>query len=446
MGDWTTMAETTLTDLGVVVSVPPGWQVGRLGADGPVALTPETWEQSWGVRPSLSFVGAHTGSPVTPHRAGSDALALVLADQDTHVVGYDVWPGGRRLTWLTWAGPHQLVQQQWVVSRADRVVTATATTGVEGWATEGPLLRAVAEGAEVAGEPVPERPYSARWRRPSGGRGGPQEPRRDTDLVGLGINLEDLSGVAHQQRFRPGGVTVDRDGLVAWLTGDAVGGGELTDVGLVERSGRPTPAGVRVRTVVGEADRVVQVDAAVGVMPLSFSLYRRGGDAVVVCTDGISQWLGDDPHGRALGDVPQRVHVIDLPTVATPGVLCSWLGIGPAWSLAVQPDEVDRDLVVARVQDPGVRAPAGAGAALEQVWARLGALWTLRAQDRTGRALGMAAASAGDRGPYELVDVAGQPQAVRLVATPGPQVLDVLLSAVVGELPEPGARAGEVAS
>jgi hypothetical protein len=426
--------DVTLSDLDLTLPVPGGWEVGTVeaGEGSVVVLAPEPWGPERGFRPNLTVTAVESAPPLTPHRAGTEALALVLTDADTHVAGYDVWPSGRRLTRLSWVGGEQLVLVSWVLARAARVVTMTATVDVERWSTTRPLLEAVVREVRWADEPAAELPYERRWRRARLGP-GPTEPRRDPDLVELGENLEDLSRVLGEQRFRPGGVTLDRETAVSLLTGndgDLPLSSELTDVGLVTGEG-PTEAGRRLRTIVREADRVLQVEATVGLLPLSFTLYRRGGDSVVVCTDGVSQWLGTDPHGRVLQQVPTRVHLMDLSTVGALGTLASWLGAGPAWSLAVD-DRVPRELLTGRVQDPRTRAPGGASPQLRQVWSRIGALWTLRAHDvATGASVGTAVVDAADRGIYQLGGAGAEDGTLALHALPGAALLDELVRLVV---------------
>src|SRR5690606_29915102 len=213
--------DVTLSDLDLTLPVPGGWEVGTVeaGEGSVVVLAPEPWGPERGFRPNLTVTAVESAPPLTPHRAGTEALALVLTDADTHVAGYDVWPSGRRLTRLSWVGGEQLVLVSWVLARAARVVTMTATVDVERWSSTRPLLEAVVREVRWVDEPAAELPYERRWRRARLGP-GPAEPRRDHDLVELGENLEDLSGVLGEQRFRPGGVTLDREPAVSLLTGN----------------------------------------------------------------------------------------------------------------------------------------------------------------------------------------------------------------------------------
>lgn len=397
---------TTLPDLGVTLTPPLGWAVGtvRTPLGEPVVLVPEPWGPGLGFRPSLSVVSVPSaGAPVSPHRAATEAMAVALAEQDAHLLSDDRWPGGRRLRWLAWVAGEELVLQQWVVAMTDRVLTFTATVDVERWTVVGPLLEDVVAGARIEGEQAPEQPYNRRWQR-ARSTGADPEPARDLDLLDLGENLEDLSRVRAEQRFRPPGVTVDRESLLAWVR-DGTSAPELADVGLVDHDGAPTETGARLRTVVAGADRVVRVEASVGLLPLTLSLHRRGGDTIVLATDGISQWRAADPHRRALGEVPSRIHVMDLSTVGTVGVLCSWLGVAPAWSLALDPPEVSRDRLLSRLQDR-TTPPPHTQERWRQIWRRLAALWTLRVEDADGPLAGLVAVDAGDRGAYLLTEPA----------------------------------------
>lgn len=179
---------------------------------------------------------------------------------------------------------------------------------------------------------------------------------------------------------------------------------------------------MRLRTVVQEADRVVEAEGVIGPLRLRLSLYGRGAEAVVLCSDGVSQWVGRPPRGRALSTTSARSHVIELPTAQAVQVLVSWLGIGPGWPLETDPQQLPEELVRQRVHDRGTPAPPGADARLKQVWARVGALWTVTAHDlRTRGSSSLTAVDAYDRGTYRLTPAGDG--LVTMEALPGPLLL-----------------------
>lgn len=448
------MTGTTLDlpDLDLTVPVPSGWQVvtptqghdpasADVGgaARQTVVLTPHDWSPEDGFEPTLTLTATPADPPPSPHRAGMDALALAEREDGAHIVGYDRWPSGRRLTWLTRAQGRPVVVQQWVLTRATRVVTLTAAVDVTRWVEIATLLDDVAHGLTWTDEPAPEQ---AEQRRP-GLLGAGGEPRRDADLATLDVDAEDLSRISARQRFRPPGTAVDREGLVALLGAEPVPGApppatvprDLVRAGLATRDG-PTQEGLRLRTIAQEADRVVDAEGVIGPLRLRFTLYGRGAEAIVLCSDGVSQWIGKPPRGRALSETSARTQVIELGTAEGVQLLASWLGTGPAWSLATNPQQVPEELLVQRVHDRGTPPPAGADAQLTQVWARVGALWTVTAHDlRTRGSWSLAAVDAHDRGAYQLTP-AGE-GLLTVEALPGPSVLAhlarMVLAPIIGE-------------
>lgn len=443
------MTDTTvrLPHLDLTVPVPAGWQVvtpaedpGRPSQQGAAAhetvvLAPLHWSDEDGFEPTLTVVGTPVDPPPSGHRAGRDALALAQREEGGHVVGYDVWPSGRRLTWLTQAQGSPVVVQQWVLVRATGVVTLTAAVDVAHWTELAGLVDDVARGLVWTDEPAPEPDRPAR-----GAPGSGDEPRRDTDLAALGVDVEDLSRVSTRQRFRPVGATLDREGLVALLGAEQAPGArppakaprDLVKARLSTAEG-PTQEGMRLRAIVQEADRVVEAEGVIGPLRLRFSLYGRGAEAVVLCSDGVSQWVGRPPRGRALSATSARAHVVQTPTAHALQLLVSWLGIGPGWPLAADPQQVPEELVVQRVHDRGTPPPPNADARLTQVWARVGALWTVTAHDlRTRGSSSLAAVDAHDRGAYRLTPAGDG--LVSVEALPGPTALTHLARMVLGPL------------
>lgn len=447
-----TDAPVSLPSLGLTVPVPAGWQVipparehdpasrehdpasvQAAGAEPwPVVLAPRHWSPDDGFQPTLTLAATPADPSYSPHRAGMDALARAMEEEGSHIVGYDQWPSGRRLTWLTSADGSPVVVQQWVLARAARVVTLTAAVDVTQWIETAGLLDEVVRNVSWTDAPAPEPDRPAR-----GLSGGGGEPRRDSDLAALGIDAEDLSHVSTRQRFRPAGATLDREGVVALLGAEPVPGAQppaktprdLVRAGLATPEGA-TREGMRLRTIVQEADRVIEVEGVVGPLRLRFSLYGRGAEAVVLCSDGVSQWVGKAPRRRALSETSARSHVVEIPTAQAVPMLASWLGVGPAWSLGTNPRQMSEELVVQRVQDRGTPPPSGADAQLKQVWARVGALWTVTAHDlRTRGSWSLAAADAHDRGAYQLTSAGDGLLTVE--ALPGPSLLAHLVRMVL---------------
>jgi hypothetical protein len=218
------------------------------------------------------------------------------------------------------------------------------------------------------------------------------EPRRDPFLATLGEDVEDLSRVAPAQAWASAGPTLSREGfelLRRSAAGDLrvrrLGTGEvaqldrLVEAGLLDAKGRLTDPGLRVAGTLAQPQGKVHVEAAVGRIPFSFQASLRGDHAVVVATASPRPWSGSDPDAEQVG-------------------------LGPAWSLATEPELLPESVVTARLEDPDVPAPAGADAVLREVWRQPWYLWTLRT---TASQHGLVVVHAGDRGCYAM---AGGPE------------------------------------
>jgi hypothetical protein len=242
------------------------------------------------------------------------------------------------------------------------------------------------------------------------------EPRRDPFLTTLGEDVEDLSRVATAQAWASAGPTLSRKGfdlLRRSAAGDlrvrdlgAGGVGQLDRLvaaGLLDARGRLTASGLGVAGTLAQPEGQVHVEAAVGRIPLSFQAFLRGDHAVVVATASPQPWSGSDPDAEQVVVLADTLTVDDVPLGYLPGALARWVGLGPAWSLATEPELLPESLVTARLEDPDVAAPVDADPLLREVWRQPWSLWALRT---TASQHGLVVVQAGDRGCFAMASTA----------------------------------------
>ena len=239
------------------------------------------------------------------------------------------------------------------------------------------------------------------------------EPRRDRFLSTVGEDVEDLSRVAPAQPWVSAGPTLSRDGFELLRRSAArdlrvrrLGAAEVAQLdrlvaaGLLDAKGRLTDPGQWVAATLAQPQGEVHVDAAVGRIPFSFRASLRGDHAVVVATASPRPWSGADPDAEQVPASADTLTVDDVPLGYLPVALARWVGLGPAWSLATEPELLPESLVTARLEDPDVPAPAEADVVLREVWRQPWFLWTLQT---TAAPHGLVVVHAGDRGCYATV-------------------------------------------
>lgn len=422
---------TTVTEQsrGITITPAPGWAVLQIEPDetgfSPLVLAPQEWPEDFGFRPSLTVVGVeHDPSEGVPsaHLAGTEALAVLLDQPDTHVLSYDLWQAGPLLGRVIRAalqeGELGLVTVQWVLVVARTRLTLTAMVDVDRYLRVVPLLEQMADSLQVADASVPA---------PTA-----EEPRRDPYLAHHGDDVEDLSKVPSAQTFIPGELRVGRESLLALakarrgrIKADTSVIADLAQAGLVDEGGRLTDDGERVLAMMREPEGAVTVEAAVGLLPLSLQAWTSGGWTLIACTDAPTRWSQEAPHGDVLAQAPQRMHLLMVPAAVAPMTVASWVGLGPAWSLDVGELVAATDLVTQRVGDPSLPAPAGAGAHAVRAWEQPWIAWTLRSADPY---LAVALVNAGSSG-HLVVREEEDGARVRLASAPAAMVWDVLVEA-----------------
>lgn len=430
---------TTVADesIGVRLPCPPGWEqiIWEANDEGfaPLVLAPQDWSAEDGFRPSLTVVGVEHGAQqrqVTDRIAGTHALAALIDAPDTHVISYDPGPGARAMRAVVQEGELGLVVLQWTFPRPGLTITVTGMVEVARYLTLAPVMEQIVTGIEFEDAAEPENP-------PDQAPGEVvEEPRQDEFLALHGEKLEDLSKVPAAQAHVPQGLSISRAALVALIAarrgrvkadrGDQDARAvleSLMQAGLADPDGRLTDDGRQVSRLVETADRSLMIEAAVGLLPLSFRAWSTRDWSVVACTDSPTQWWQQEPHGEVLSEVPQRVHLVYLPTSVLAMQIAQWVGLGPGWPFAIGADEIDRERFQERVQNPRVAPEEGFSPHLREVWRHPWITWTIRSEQPP---LSMAFVNAGHRGHYAL-DPESPAEYERLAGTPSSFVWDALV-------------------
>src|SRR5690606_32668051 len=110
------------------------------------------------------------------------------------------------------------------------------------------------------------------------------------------------------------------------------------------------------------------VEATCGLAPFTFDAYSAGDRTVVLAGVSPVGWAGSRAPGADIAMMAQRVWVDTRPTSVLPLELARWLGLRPAWSLAVSPATLPLATLTARVDDPDTPVPEGADVRLQRAW------------------------------------------------------------------------------
>lgn len=268
-------------------------------------------------------------------------------------------------------------------------------------------------------------------------------PRSDPYLAGLGVEVEDLSRIAEGQPYRARGPELTLDGLrlMHGLLSRRVEPGRLpgadreqferlVDAELAVPDGALTPHGRDLAGLLGACSVKHRIEATDGRSPSTFDAYGHEGRYTVVATAAPAAPGREDPPGGA--EIARTAGAVTVDLVhesRLPAVMASWLGIGPAWSIATSPEQFPRDLLAARVERPETEPPPEADANLREVWRRPWVLWTLTTTAGTS---GLNVVHAAGRGHF-AVGRGDFGEHVRFVPVPSHALFVVLLRCLRGE-------------
>ena len=250
-----------------------------------------------------------------------------------------------------------------------------------------------------------------------------------TGRVGELGPLEDLGWISSAQAWHCAGPLLTRDGL--GLLMNALDGrisarrvpeelrgqfDELVRNELLDSDGRLTNDGrLTALTLRGTVARV-QVEATTSGRAYAFEAVLGTDRTVTLATQ--SPVLGPASSAALLA-----LDVVDLEWAGP--AAASWVGLGPAWTLAPDsPIVLDEELVYARVADPTLPLAPGADPLLAELWSHPWMLWGVQASGVQDRALLL---RVGTRGQWL---VQGQDGRVTLEPLPSHAAWNLLLATV----------------
>lgn len=129
-------------------------------------------------------------------------------------------------------------------------------------------------------------------------------------------------------------------------------------------------------------------------------IWANDGMAVVVAGSAWNDGRFDPDHQRP-DDEHFNVDLVPLLDLSTH--VLRWLGIGPAWSLPLEPDAIGMDVLDAKVmRDDPPPAPDDANAAFRDAWTEPWMIWSFDASGAAGSLESLTYVHAGRRGQYRL--------------------------------------------
>jgi hypothetical protein len=303
------------------LAVPPGWvevdaPPGATLVASEQTITVSSWDDSRGVRPTM------TASLVPTTGVSMASLVLEEAQaglHDVHVVSIDPWPvpggssPGRRLAFAHTEGDTTLCTLVWVASTgAGEVIVTAHVDAMQLHRHHGAFA------AAVAGISLPEEP---------------------------GTVTSDAPGTAALAR---------RAAAAPWA--------------------EVAPDGRGIRTaIVSDPDSRILVEASVGGTSLRFDATLARDRATIAATASPRAVVQRSPAARAASGSDLTTFRVPVTRLAL--AIAQWLGLAPAWTAATEPVTMPTSLLMNRLVDPTVPAPADVDAT---TWQQPWFLWTLR--------------------------------------------------------------------
>jgi hypothetical protein len=289
-----------------------------------LAAVAEPWPWPDDFRPCLML---ETG-PLAPDRAtirqlSSRLIADLLARQ-LHVATCDVWMApdvedGRRIISLFAAMDSTIIRMEYVGIRGGRSVLFTIENDASNYRTATAIFRDAVNSLRCDGEyPVPDPDPETM-------------PRLDPILRERGIEIEDLSGIRGVQPYASAGAPLREDQIDALRSGKLrrVDTAALEERGFVSRGHRLTEGGEAAHRALETPARRVTAEAVSDRDPrvARLEILQRQHASVILAHPP----TGASPAGRTL----------DLVATGTTAIaLARWLGLAPAWTIAIS-DEKD---------------------------------------------------------------------------------------------------------
>lgn len=227
-----------------------------------------------------------------------------------------------------------------------------------------------------------------------------------------GTPLPDLTAVASHQPFHYEG---------SWLNGKSIeflsGRGQDPVIGLLQRfihaaevkeleaaalvdGNKLTRRGQAVNALMRDSPFTFRVSALHDGRQELLQIWANDEMALVIAG---SAWNDGqfDPAQQRPDDELFNVELVPLPDLSTH--ILRWLGIGPAWNLALEPDSMGMDILDAKVmRNAPPPAPDAANEAFRDAWTEPWMIWSFDGVGQDGSLESLTYVHAGRRGQYRL--------------------------------------------
>lgn len=210
------------------------------------------------------------------------------------------------------------------------------------------------------------------------------EPALDPWGLEIGERLEDLSDIVPAQPYLSTGpylgiaarellVTLAGRRRLGWLDRrrNPAGVQDLVDAGTITPRGRLTTEGTHLVDPLKDLAASVVVDAWYGGHSTALRVHLGDGSAVVSAGPSSLELRSRDadPSAKELTTGQEdraRVEVVD--NEAVPEVIARWMGLRPAWSAALHPEQFPAATLEARIADASTPPPAEADDLFLRAW------------------------------------------------------------------------------
>ncbi|MCL2418445.1 MAG: hypothetical protein FWD04_04075 [Conexibacteraceae bacterium] len=298
--------------------------------------------------------------PLTPDRARVQQLATrVIAEQiatGAHVATADIWaapgdPGGRRIISLLALTDTTVVRLQYVTVRGDSAIVLTAEHDAGNHPAGEVVFRDAVASLRSDSEAGPPEPDLATM------------PRLDPFLEEGGLLAEDLSGVRTAQPYRSSGPGLKEQEI------DAVRSGKLRKLDRArlvaahqsDEDGNLTATGEAARRCLSEPQRTVSVEVV------------GDQDSRVARLELLQQGRATAVLAAPAPGAPEGDRTLDvIPALTSPIALARWIGLAPAWTIAIAEREMQLplapELLDQRLSSADAPPPPDASRGLRWMW------------------------------------------------------------------------------
>lgn len=215
------------------------------------------------------------------------------------------------------------------------------------------------------------------------------EPCRDEFMATVGHDVERVSRIGTAQPFTSQGPVVSEEGVQFLLdhrSAKKLGKfqllrigklrAELVDAGFMDPRGQLTDRFRFHALALEQSPHLIQIEAHYGAIDTSLTVWMGWDQALIAAGPSYSQIvLGSEEDAIDLEKV--RLDVVD--PAQLPGVIASWTGLAPAWTVQMSPDRIDMETFGQRMEG-SAPVPDASDELLARLWAEPWFAWRLTAE------------------------------------------------------------------